>query len=84
MDGKDLTKGDLARKPTGWRNAVSLMERLCESSEPPAWPQPQGDDFAVWQAERLLGLIARTSSCQIRMDPSSVMVQPWLCATSHT
>lgn len=36
MDGKDLTKGDLARKPTGWRNAVSLMERLCESIEPPA------------------------------------------------
>ena len=34
--------------------------------------------------ERLLGLIARTSRRQIRMDPSSVMVQPWLCATSHT
>jgi hypothetical protein len=34
--------------------------------------------------ERLLGLIARTSRCQIRMDPSSVMVQPGLCATSHT
>jgi hypothetical protein len=33
---------------------------------------------------RLLGLIARTSRCQIRMDPSSVMVQPGLCATSHT
>jgi len=30
------------------------------------------------------GLIARTSRCQIRMDPSSVMVQPGLCATSHT
>jgi hypothetical protein len=36
------------------------------------------------QAELLLGLIARTSRCQIRMDPSSVMVQPGLCATSHT
>jgi hypothetical protein len=35
-------------------------------------------------AERLLGLIARTSRCQIRMDPSSVIVQPGLCATSHT
>jgi hypothetical protein len=33
---------------------------------------------------RLLGLIARTSRCQIRMDPSSVMVQLGLCATSHT
>jgi hypothetical protein len=28
------------------------------------------------EAERLLGLIARTSRCQIRIDPSSVMVQP--------
>jgi hypothetical protein len=33
---------------------------------------------------RLLRLIARTSRCQIRMDPSSVMVQPGLCATSQT
>jgi hypothetical protein len=36
------------------------------------------------EGPRLLGLIARTSRCQIRMDPSSVMVQLGLCATSHT
>ena len=33
-----------------------------------------GRRFAVWQAERLLGLIARTSSCQIRMDPSFLVI----------
>jgi hypothetical protein len=63
---------------------VCLIERLCESTRAACATRPQGDDLAVWQAERLLGLIARTSRCQILMDPSSVMVQPGLCATSHT
>ena len=89
---KDALVGyDKRRRPLGRcvQKTAEMLQRLCGIEQVTALRVRDAllaglARFLRLSDEAIRRALATDSRCQIRMDPSSVMVQPGLCATSHT